>query len=226
MRGVVKHLRLREVESLRILPRAVHQPRHAELRDVDQHQRHEDLVGVELGPQERGNGRPQRPADRTGHDHHRQQERVRAAREVERDAAAGDRADDVLAFGSDVPDVGAKADGEADGDQHQRRRLEQELRPSVRILQRAQEEHAKALDRILAERGEDHESADERERDREERRRIAHRIGGLGPCFEPRPHDALPSPIRRPATCRSSRRRSPRRWCRPFAWSARAGRWR
>jgi hypothetical protein len=66
----------------------------------------------------------------------RQQERARAAREVERDASAGDRADDELAFGSDVPDVGAKADGEADGDQHQRRRLEQELRPSVRILQR------------------------------------------------------------------------------------------
>ena len=77
---------------------------------------------------------------------------------------------------------------------------------------------------FLPERREDDEAADQRQRDRDQRRRVAHRLRRLRPRFEPkharywrmrglaRRVAARP----RPATCRSSRRRSPRRSSRPI----------
>ena len=49
----------------------------------------------------------------------------------ERHAAAGDGAHGELALGADVPDIGAEADGEADRDHDQRRRLHAELGQAV-----------------------------------------------------------------------------------------------
>jgi hypothetical protein len=124
-----------------------------------EHQRHQDLVRVEARAQERRDRRPQRAADRARDDHRRQQQRSLAAEEGQREAAGRDPAHDELALGADVPHIGAKTDGQPDRDQHQRRRLQEQLRDRIRILQRIQEEDGEAFERILAERREDDQPA-------------------------------------------------------------------
>ncbi|MPN32130.1 hypothetical protein SDC9_179606 [bioreactor metagenome] len=57
---VAEHGRLRKIEAIRILPWAEHQPRHEKLGDIDQHQRYQDLVGVEAGLEQCRYGRPGR----------------------------------------------------------------------------------------------------------------------------------------------------------------------
>ena len=225
-RSVFEHLRLREIESLRILPGPVHQPGHDELGDVDEHQRNEDLVGVETDAKDRGDRCPQRAADRAGDDHRRQQHCARAALEVQRDPAAGNGARDELPLGADVPDVCAESDGKADRDQRQRRCLEQKLGDAVRVLERAQKEDAEAFERIRAERREDGEAGDECEHRGNEWRRKAHRARRLRPRVEPRPHRRLPAPAPHRATGRSSTRRSPRCSSRSCVSRATACRWR
>ena len=126
-----------------------------ELRDVDEHQRHRISLALNLVLSSAGiaahSAPPIAPATTIVGSSSGLAARPRSASATPPPATAPV---DELALGADVPDVGAKADGEADGDQHQRRRLEQELGDAV-DPHRAQEEDAEALDRILAERGED-----------------------------------------------------------------------
>ena len=60
------------------------------------------------------------------------------AGEVDGNHAAQHGADGELALGADVPDIGPIADRETDADQHQRRRLDDELldRPDARSAAR------------------------------------------------------------------------------------------
>ena len=223
-RGVSEQPRLREVETLRVFPRPVDQPRSDELRDVDQHQRHQDLAGAKAGSQERRNGGPEPAADCAG-ERHQGQRPPAACRlgQPQRDAAGADRAQDELAFGTDVPHIGAVADREANADQHQRRGLEQELGHAVQIVHRVDEINRERKQRVLAEQREHRQAAGDRQRHRDQRRQKAHALRGLGTPFKPGPHGApLPGLARRPrarwkglparrATGHSSRHRSSRR---------------
>ena len=52
---------------------------------------------------------------------------------LQREPAPEHRADHVLALGADVPEIGAEAIGQADGDERQRRRLDEKFlqRPGI-----------------------------------------------------------------------------------------------
>ena len=182
------------------------------LGDVDQHQADQDLVGVEAVAQQRDDRRP-RPCRRA-------RRRPAPAATIQRAACpwsaciatplGGDRADDELAFGADVPDVGAKADREAERDQQQRRRLHRQLGQRVGALHRLDEEHLQPAQRVLAEQ---QRTARCRSRtviaEREQRRRDRHRRDGCGRASS-RSMRRPPAPCAARPTGRSSTRRSAR----------------
>ena len=175
---------LREVEALGIAPRVVDEQRQHQRRDVHEHQRRQDLVRVEARAQPRRDRGPRRAAEDAREHHQRQHERRLAAVQRERDAAAGDRAQRELAFGADVPDVGAVAGREPRRDQHQRRRLEQELADAVERVDRLHEERVERVERVLPHRGEQHEADRDRRQGGDQRRRPAERARRLGTRFE------------------------------------------
>ena len=117
-------------------------------RDIGQHQADEDLVGVEAGAQE-APGSPPRPCRRAMPAMHISGSSQQPVGRIERqrDAAAGERADGVLALGADVPDVGAEADDEADRDQDQRRGLDQQLGEPAQRSSAADEDQPQRLER-------------------------------------------------------------------------------
>ena len=61
-RRIGELLRLRKVEPLRVAPGLVHKPREQQIGDIDEHQAHQDLVGVEARAQERRDRCPQHAA--------------------------------------------------------------------------------------------------------------------------------------------------------------------
>ena len=125
---------MREVEALRIAPGPAHQIIEDELRDIDQHEAGQDLVDAEPGLQEGRDQAVERAADDAEQQHERQHPEagIRAVG-LEGEPAAEHGADHVLALGADVPEIGAKAIGQADGDERQRRRLDEEFlqRPGI-----------------------------------------------------------------------------------------------
>ena len=86
------------------------------LGHIDQHQRHEDFIGAKAHFQKGRDHRPDPAAESSGQYHQREDvpriQRVKG----QPDARAEDGAHDVLSFGPDVPDTGAKAQRQADGD--------------------------------------------------------------------------------------------------------------
>ena len=190
-RGFGELLALREIESFRIAPRLVHQPAQQEVGDVNQHQAHQDFVGVEAGAQQRRDRRPQHAADGAGDDHRGQNQAAFAAVKIQCDTACKDGAEDELTFGTDVPDVRPIAACQADPDQHQRRSLEQQLGKPVEIVDRVDEERVERLHRVLAQRREQDEPGDHGQHRRKQRRQIAHDARRFRARFEFEPHGLI-----------------------------------
>src|SRR3546814_4135553 len=90
-----------------------------------------------------------------------------------------------LALGADVPHVGAKADGEADPDQDERRTLHHELAPAVEAGERRDEEMVERAAGIVAHGEEKQEAGQHGERDRQQRRRIEQPARDLPPRLDP-----------------------------------------
>jgi hypothetical protein len=117
----------RKVEAFRIAPRAPHRPVEQELRDIDQHQACQDLVGVEPRFQKCRNRRIGGPADHPADQHQRQHQGRFPTVKHHRQDRSRHRTDDELAFRTDIPVVGTVTDRQADSDQDQRRRLDRQL---------------------------------------------------------------------------------------------------
>ncbi len=117
-----------EIHAVRIAPRPAHQIVHAEIGDIDQHQTGEDFAGAETHPANRRDQRVERAADRAQEQHGRQHPMAGVgAVGAHGEPAAADGADDELALGADIPDIGDVTERQADRDHHQRRRLDGDL---------------------------------------------------------------------------------------------------
>ena len=145
------------------------------LRDIDEQQRHQDFIGAEPRAQDRRDHRPDPAAKGPRHHHQRKDQPVFRRVEGQAHGRAKDRPHDVLAFGADVPDPGAKAQRQADGNQDQWSRLDQQLRARIagelRIEQRIPEDRADRLERVLAQDREHQPARDHRQDHRQNRRR-------------------------------------------------------
>src|SRR6185369_8708058 len=139
----------------------------------------------------------------TRDDHRRQDPEPFAIAGPKRDAAAEYGAETELAFGADVPDAGAEADGEADADQHQRRRLHRELGPAVERGDRRDDEGVERGTRRLAECREDDGRDDQGRDDRDQRRSPGPEPGMLTARLKPERHWAPPAVRRRPSATRA-----------------------
>ena len=138
--GRVEDHGLREVEAHRIPPGAAHQIIKQQLRHIDEEERRQDLVDAETHAQKGGNRAVERAADH-GEDHHQGQHphpRIGAVG-GECEPGAENGADDELPLRSDIPQIGAKAVGQTDGDDDKRRRLHGDLAQRPRIRQRIQD---------------------------------------------------------------------------------------
>ena len=101
---------LREIVPVRILPRAADQIVEHLQRDIDQHQGGQHLGHPIARLQERGDRRPGHAAHDPRRDHQRNDPEALRIGQSEGDARAGERADDVLPLGADVPDLGLIAE--------------------------------------------------------------------------------------------------------------------
>ena len=155
---------------------------------IDQHQRDQDFVGAEAGLENCRDHRPDPAAECAGEDHEGEDQERLGGVEGKAGPGAKDGAHDVLALGADVPDAGAEAQRQADGDQHQRRAFHQELRSVVEgklAKQRFPENGADRLNRRFAKRGKQQPAKKHRRQHRHQRRR--HRPGPrrLRPFLKP-----------------------------------------
>ena len=107
--------------TLRVAPRPVHQVAQQQLRDIYQHQAHEDFIGMKAGAQERPEWppRPCRPAHPPPSSAAISQG-ASTPMEIQRYAASSNCAHGELAFRTDVPYVGTKTDGQPQAAQNQR----------------------------------------------------------------------------------------------------------
>ena len=106
------------------------------------------------------------------HDEHRRQHPKSGVGAVgaHRKPAAAHRADDELAFGADIPDIGDVAEREPNGDHHQRRRFDDDLLQREAVGQGLDEIDVERADRILAHDREQDRKGDDRQRHRDQRR--------------------------------------------------------
>ena len=174
-RGFGKRPGLRKVVAGRVLPRPVHQIAEQLLSDVDQHQADQDFVGVKAGAQEGRDRRPGHAADGTGQHHQRQGQRAQRITAEQGHGAAGNRADDQLTFGPDVPDIGLEADRQPERAEHQRRGLQLQFADLVAAAEWCQKEHLERGQRVLTEDQEHDQAGDRHRRRRDQRRGEAHR---------------------------------------------------
>ncbi len=188
----MEEARFREVVALRIAPGPVHQGGEEQDRNVGQHQAGQDLVGFEARLQPSRDRRPGHATRRAEDDHRRQQERALHLVEGKRETAAGNRPDGELSLGADVPDVGAKAERQADSDEDDRRRLHEKLGETIKRADRRDEKLVEPLQRTAPHEREDGGSAQNRERHGEKRRGIDPDLRGLATGLEPNQHGRPP----------------------------------
>jgi hypothetical protein len=206
----IEHAGLREIEALGIAPGAMDQHAEQQQGDIGQHQAGQDLAGVKARAQKRRDRRPDHAAERAGQQHQRQQPGAALAVEGKRHAAAGDGAQGKLALGADVPDIGAEADGKADGAQNQRRGLDRQFRQPVLGRDRLHEKGMKRRQRIESQQGEQDDAGCHRRQDGDNRCQPDHGQGwcptglqadqGGSPSVGPRPAaSSNRPPISRPS---------------------------
>ena len=102
----------RKIQARRIAPGPAHQIVHAEIGDIDQHQAGEDFAGAETAPcRSRGSARrARRRARRESASPAAPKCPTSVPLVSHREPAAAHRADDELALGADVPDIGDVAE--------------------------------------------------------------------------------------------------------------------
>jgi len=153
------------VEPLRVTPvrRGVEdQVRQQVRRDVVEHQRRDDLVRLEEGPQDPRDQPPQGAARAAGRDHPRDRDRGRPAlpAEIERRCGGGDCADVELALGADVEQTHAKGSGCGEAGERERSRGDQCLAERTAVQKRSVEDQPVARERVVS-RGEQNDSGGE-----------------------------------------------------------------
>ncbi len=126
-----EHARLREVVAVGVHPGTKDQQAQEESRHIGQHQAGQDLVDVEAGLQEGGNGGIGHAAQDARDAHQRQDIEALVAPKGECHAAAGDGADGELPLCADVPDIGPEAHRQADADHDQRPGLHHQLAQAI-----------------------------------------------------------------------------------------------
>jgi hypothetical protein len=116
----------------------------------------------------------------------------------EGDARAGDRADDVLAFGADVPDLGLVAEREAEGDDDERRGLGHHVDPFVGGDDRGDEGLVDRMRAVEADQLEDDRAESHGQKHGGDWRRHLHETARRQPFFKPDAHagplSSRPSP--------------------------------
>ncbi len=121
--------RHREIEACGVAPRAAHEVVERQLGHIDQHQARQDLGHAERDEEDRRDQGIERAADRAERQHDGKDPAATehalegAAMGGEGQCAPEGAARDELTLGTDVPEVGAKAEREPDRDHDQRRGL-------------------------------------------------------------------------------------------------------
>jgi len=85
----------------------MHQVRQQQLRDVHQHQAHEDLAGMKARAQECRYRGPGHAAEHPGYQLSRLRPMAERSAVEQTHTPAGNRPERELSFGADIPDVGA-----------------------------------------------------------------------------------------------------------------------
>ncbi len=214
---------LREIMAVRILPRAADQVVQHLQRDIDQHEAGKHFGDPEARFQERRDRRPEHAAQNARRDYERDDPEPFSIGQGEGDARAGERADDVLALGADVPDLGLIAERKAEPDDDERRGLGQHVLPFVggddrrdkRLVDRARPVEADQLKDDCAEQ--------HRQKDGGDRRRDLHEAARRQALLKSDAHAGplsfQPSQPGRRAR-RPSRGRSPRSRPRRPSWAS------
>ena len=194
-------LRRREharVESLRLPPVRLgveHEVREDVCGDVVEHQRRDDLVGLEERAQRAGDQRPGGAACAAGDDHREDHERRRpaGAAEIEPGGVGGDRAHEQLALGADVEQPHTERCRGREPGERERRGLCHGLAERAAVQERGVDDLPVARDRIVAGRVQDEARREEREDERARRDREDQPPGLAQPALNP--HG---DPVRRP----------------------------
>ena len=133
--------------------------------------------------------------------------RVGAVR-AQREPAAENGSHHVLPLGADVPEIGAEAIGQADGDERERRRLDDELLERPRVAQRPADVDLEGGERRAAHEPDHHAGDEEGDQEGGNGREHAGDARHLGARRELKPHAR--SRVRRPSSRARSRRGSTR----------------
>ncbi len=165
--------------TFRIFPGAGHEIDQQQLRHIGQHQAGQDLAGIEPGSQQRWDCCPNHAAQQAHQHHRREGPPTTVLADMQREAAGEDGAQGELAFGADIPDIGAKAQRQADADQDQRRCLDAKLRQASGRDDRRHQEGIEGGAGIMPHEGENATRRDHGQNESQDRRCIGPEGGAL-----------------------------------------------
>jgi len=162
----------------------MHEEQQQVQRDVVEHDAGKDFVGVELRAQPGGEPGPGRT--RAGACQHYPGQRPAAVPvdQLQGHGAAGQGADQQLAFGADVPDARLVGHCQAEGAKQDRQRLDQQFGHAVPIADRGDQQGVQGFQRGMAEQGEQQHAAEQGQHGGQQRRQPEHGARLLAAWFQ------------------------------------------
>ena len=150
LRGCLKGFALRKVVAHGVFQWPPHQPAQHLFGHIHQHQAHQNLAGMKAVTQPGCNTRPRHAASHACQQNGQHNPAARIGIGCKRHAASRNRTRNKLPLGTNVPDVGAKAQRQPQANQQQGRSLEQQLTPCVAAFNRLPEKYLQTLPRVFA----------------------------------------------------------------------------
>ena len=188
-------------------PRAEHPVLDPEQGDVVEHQRRDDLVDAQPGPQDTRDESPDPAGDGPGDHHHRDHHDRRCSGREDRrqhDRARAPRAKQELPLRADVPEAHPEGKRACEAGEDERGRRDQRVRQDADIAEGGIDDVQVCPHRIAADEGKDHRADEQGDDDRPDRRDRRQPARGRHPRFEADRHGASP-----PAAAASAAASSP-----------------
>ena len=174
---------MRKVIARRVFPRARHQIPQNHFGHIHQHQADQNFVGVKFVFKPSRDGRPKHAPCNTRQNHSHQNPAARFFVGQQCHTAGRHSANDKLPFSTNVPNIGAKTNSQAQGNDQQRRCLDHQFAQSIGRLQGLPKKHLQTTYRVFAKQHKQADTQSNRDEQGQQRRAIAPKFRGFRAPF-------------------------------------------
>ncbi|MNI10192.1 hypothetical protein D3C85_720050 [compost metagenome] len=159
--------------------------------NVVEHDAGQDLIGVEARAQPRRQPGPRSARQGAGKQDQHQRPAALHIDDVHRQRTAGQRTEQQLTFGTDVPDARLIGDGQAQCAEQNRQGFDQQFGDAVQVADRCDQQGVQGQQRVMPERDKQQRSTAQGQCSRQQRRAPQHQARLLAARFKRKQHVTL-----------------------------------